>query len=356
MKLLVTTYVTPAYQATLERMFDTVRYEGMMKIGRVLTEDEFIEAISGMDAVVVEFDPLTRRVLEATDNLKVIASVRGGAHANVDVAAATERGLPILFCPGRNGDTVADFTLGLMIAVSRGLALGHHLIKNRVITDEKTHDQNGFSQVDVNWVGQTPEKFAYLQFKGPTLAGKRLGLIGFGAIGREVAKRALAFDMDVIAYDPFVSQDNVTQAVTMSSLDGVLSTSDFVSVHIPVNAGTRGLITAEKLRLMRPDAYLINTARAAVLDYDALVEMLREKKLAGAALDVYPIEPLPDNHPLLDLDNVVLTPHIGGCSLDPYERSYRMLTEDLRRFFAGERPERVYNPDVYAGEKEFQKV
>jgi D-3-phosphoglycerate dehydrogenase len=350
MKLLVTTYVSPSYQETLESMFESVSYEGMMKKGRVLTEDEFIEVIRGMDVVVVEFDPLTRRVLEAADNLKVIASVRGGAHANVDIAAATERNIPVLFCPGRNGDTVADFTLGLMIAVSRGLALGHQLIKTRVITDEKTHDQNGFCKADVNWVGQTPEKFAYLQFKGPTLAGKRLGLIGYGAIGREVVKRALAFDMDVIAYDPFVSQDRVTQAVTMTSLDEVMSTSDFVSIHIPVNAETRGLITAEKLGLMRPDAYLINTARAAVLDYEALVEMLQEKKLAGAALDVYPIEPLPDNHPLLDLDNAVLTPHIGGCSLDPYDRSYRMLIGDLRRFFAGKRPERVYNPAVYATE------
>lgn len=347
MKLLVTTYLDQKYLPDLEAMFDSITYAGMMKTGRVLTEDELIKALDGMDAVIIEFDPLTRRVLDTCTNLKVIASVRGGAHANVDVEAATKKGIPILFVPGRNQDTVADFTIGLMIAVSRGLALGNHLIKSKKITDDKPYYENGFCKTDVNWVGSTPEKFAYLQYKGPTLSGKRLGLIGYGAIGRETAKRALAFDMNVVAYDPFVKPEQVTQQVTLMDLDDLMSTADFVSVHLPVTKDTRDLISAELLTLMKPTSYLINTARAAVLDYDKLIDMLQKGEIMGAGLDVYPMEPLTDDSPLLKLDNVVLTPHIAGCSLDPYERSYAQLTSDLKRYFAGERPAQVYNPAVY---------
>ncbi|MCI8597857.1 MAG: 2-hydroxyacid dehydrogenase [Lachnospiraceae bacterium] len=347
MKLLVTTYMESPYFEEFRGMFDTIVYKGMMKIGRVLTEEEMCEAIKGCDAVVAEFDPITAKVLEAADNLKVIASPRGGAHANVDVKKATELGIPILFVPGRNQDTVADFTIGLMIAVSRHLAQGNHLIKNGVITDEKPYNENGFCVTDVNWVGSTPEKFAYLQFKGPTLSGKKLGLVGYGAIGRETAKRALAFDMEVVAFDPFVKQETVTQNVKLVDLAELMSTSDFVSVHLPVNDGTRGIVSVQMLSLMKPTAYMINTARAAVMDYDKLITMLKNKEIAGAGLDVYPIEPLPADHPLLSLDNVVLTPHIAGCSYDPYDRSYQVLAEDLKLFFAGKKPVHLYNPDVW---------
>ncbi len=346
MKLLVTSYMQDEYVAEFKKMFDEIKFVGMMQTGRILTEDELMKEMADVDAIVVEFDPLTRKVLESAKNLKVIASVRGGAHANVDVQAATELGIPILFVPGRNQDTVADFTIGMMVAVSRGLGKAHHLIKNHVITDDKNYVENGFCKTDVNWVGSTPEKFAYLQYKGPTFSGKILGLVGYGAIGREVAKRALAFDMKVIAFDPFVKQETVKQDVTMVDLDKVMRDSDFVSVHLPVNDGTRGIISAKKLALMKKSAYLINNARAAVLDYDKLIDMLQKNEIAGAALDVYPVEPLPNNHPLLDLDNVVLTPHIAGCSLDPYDRSYTRLLEDLHKFFHGEQPSRVYNPDA----------
>ena len=347
MKLLVTTYMDSPYFDEFRKMFDTIVYEGMMKIGRVLNEEEMCAAIADCDVVVAEFDPITRKVLDAAKNLKVIASPRGGAKANVDMAAANEKKIPILFVPGRNQDTVADFTMGLLLAVCRGIAKGHHMIKNRVITDEKQYNENGFKTGDVNWVGSTPEKFAYLQYKGPTLSGKRLGIIGYGAIGREVVKRALAFDMEVVAYDPFVKQENVTQNVKLIDLPELMKTSDFISVHIPVTDGTRGLINADMLSLMKPTAYMINTARAAVMDYDKLTDMLQKNEIAGAGFDVFPIEPLPDDHPLLSLNNVVMTPHIGGCSFDPYDRSYKTLAEDLKLIFAGKRPVHFYNPEIW---------
>lgn len=317
----------------------------MTKLGRILTEDELAEAIEDCDVVLIEFDPLTKTVLDRAKKLKVIASVRGGAHANVDVDEATRRGIPIFNVPGRNQDTVADFTIGMVLALSRGIAKGNLLIKNRKITDDKTYVENGFCTTDVNWVGSTPEKFAYLQYKGPTLAGKTMGLVGFGAIGRETAKRALAFGMDVVAYDPFVKQSEISSEVKLIELSDLMPTADFVSIHLPVNKGTLGIVSAEMLRKMKKTAYLINTARAAVMDYDKLIEMLQKDEIAGAALDVYPVEPLPNNHVLLELDNVVLTPHIGGCSMDPYARSYDKLFTELKLFLDGGMPEKVYNPE-----------
>lgn len=317
----------------------------MTKLGRILTEDELAEAIEDCDVVLIEFDPLTKTVLDRAKKLKVIASVRGGVHANVDVDEATRRGIPIFNVPGRNQDTVADFTIGMVLALSRGIAKGNLLIKNRKITDDKTYVENGFCTTDVNWVGSTPEKFAYLQYKGPTLAGKTMGLVGFGAIGRETAKRALAFGMDVVAYDPFVKQSEISSEVKLIELSELMATADFISIHLPVNKGTLGIVSAEMLRKMKKTAYLINTARAAVMDYDKLIEMLQKDEIAGAALDVYPVEPLPNNHVLLELDNVVLTPHIGGCSMDPYARSYDKLFTELKLFLDGGMPEKVYNPE-----------
>jgi len=326
-------------------LFSEITFAGMMELGRILTEDELADAIEDCDVVLIEFDPLTKKVLERAKKLKVIASVRGGAHANVDVDEASHRGIPIFNVPGRNQDTVADFTIGMILALSRGIAKGNLLIKNREITDDKTYVENGFCVTDVNWVGSTPEKFAYLQYKGPTLAGKTLGLVGFGAIGRETAKRALAFGMKVLAYDPFVKESAISSDVKLVELSELMASSDFISIHLPVNKGTLGIVSAEMLSKMKKTAYLINTARAAVMNYDKLIEMLQKNEIAGAALDVYPVEPLPNNHALLELDNVVLTPHIGGCSMDPYTRSYDKLFTELKLYLEGGMPKKVYNPE-----------
>ena len=345
MNLLVTTYIPDEFEDVLDDLFTSVEQKGMVEKGRTLTEEELIAALKGKDVLLVEFDPVTERVLEEAEDLKLIASVRGGAHANIDVEAASKRGIPIINCPGRNCDTVADFTMGLMISLARGIAKSHKQIKDEIITDEKDYDENGFCKGDVNWVGDTPEKFAYLQYKGPTLSGKTLSLIGYGAIAREVAKRALASDMEVIAYDPYVNEEKIEHNVSLVSLEKALSTGDFISIHLPVTSETKGMLDEKKLKLMKSDAFFINTARAAVLDYEFLIELLEDKKINGAAFDVYPVEPLPPGHPLIKLNNVVLTPHIGGASLDPYQRSYRMLIEDIKNFLNGESFERLFNPE-----------
>lgn len=348
MRLLVTTFIVEEALKELKEIFAEVEEVGMRSTGRVLSEEEISKALKGFDALLVEFDPVTQKVLEENPDLKLIASVRGGPHANIDIKAATERGIPVLYCPGRNGDTVADFAMGLLISLSRGIVKGHVSITEGLITDELSHDKNGFCVNDVNWVGQTPEKFAYLHYKGPTLSGKTLGLLGFGAIAREMATRATAFGMKVLAYDPYVQESDAARFnARLRDLEEVIQSADFLSIHLPVTPETRGLVGRKELQLLKPTAYLINTARAAVMDYDVLIELLSAGKIAGAALDVYPVEPLPPGHPLLSLENVILTPHIAGASLDPYQRSYKMLIEDIQRFTKGEKCQRVYNKEVY---------
>ncbi len=347
MKLLVTTYIGSQYFEAIRGMFDEIVYEGMMKIGRVLTEDEMCEYIKDCDCLISEFDPVTAKVLESAKNLKLIASPRSGCHVTIDVDKANELGIPIIYVHGRTGNAVAEYAIGLMIAVSRHMARANMLIKTRQLTDDKCYTENGFCEADVNWVGSTKEKFAYLNFKGPIMEGRTLGLVGFGAIGREVAKRALSFNMKILAYDPFVKQEDVNMDVTMVDLPELMSNSDFVSLHLPVNDGTRGLVNAEVLSLMKPTAYLINTARAAIVDYDKIIDMLQKNEIAGAAFDVYPVEPLKDDSPLLDLDNVVLSPHIAGCTLDSYDTSYRTLSADMELFFAGEKPVHLFNEEIW---------
>jgi len=308
---------------------------------------ELEDLLEDVSVFVVGFEGIPPELLDATD-LDVIACSRGGPDANVDISAATDRGIPVLYAPGRNAVSVADFTLGLMLAAARHIAHSHHLLHTGVYTGEPRADTaSGGEREDVTWgvAAGTP----YVGLKGPELCNKQLGLVGFGDIGRKVAKRAVGFGMDVAAYDPYVDAETMAEAgVEKASLEEVCRESTFVSVHCPVTEDTRGLLGEAEFDALPDDAYFINTARGAIIDQDALVETLRRGELRGAALDVYDQEPLPENHPLLEMDNVVTTPHLGGAAEEVITRHSEMLVDDLARFLAGDRPEHVANPDVLA--------
>jgi D-3-phosphoglycerate dehydrogenase len=316
-------------------------------------EDRFSPAqlrgmLADVDVFVVGYEGVSPEVLDAAQELEVIACARGGPEANVDIGAATERGIPVLYAPGRNAVSVADFTLGLVVAVARNIAHSHHLLRGGVYTGAPQADTApGGEREDVTWgVGKGSP---YVELKGPELYGKQLGLVGFGAIGREVAKRAQGFGMDVVAHDPYVDAEEMREAgVRKSGLEEVCHDSTFVSVHCPVTESTRGLIGPEEFELMGEDAFFINTARAAIIDQTALVEQLRSGSLRGAALDVYEREPLPDDHPLLELDNVVTTPHLGGAAEEVIARHSETLVDDLERLLSGEQPSHVANPETVA--------
>jgi phosphoglycerate dehydrogenase-like enzyme len=245
---------------------------------------------------------------------------------NVDVATATQRGIPVLYTPGRNTVAVADFTIALLLAIVREIPQADaHLRAN-------TWHING--------------DLPYFYFRGPELEGKTLGLVGCGAIGRLVAQRARGFGMDVVIFDPYLSPDRIGDVGRLVVLDTLLLRADVVSIHCPLNAETSGLINQAAIAKMKPTAYLINTARAAVVDEDGLYCALSEQRLAGAALDVFWQEPLAPDSRWRNLRNVVLTPHIAGASRDVVCRHSQMIVADLKRLAGGECPAHIANPDI----------
>ena len=270
----------------------------------------------GADIVIVESDkcaaPLFARDLIA------VCSCRGDPN-NVDVEAATEAGVPVLFAPGRNADAVAEITVGLLFAATRQIVAAD--------ADVRTGD--------IYKDGTIP----YQRFRAWELAGRTVGLVGLGAVGRATRWRLRGLGLEVIAYDPYAAEPTV-------GLDELLERSDIVSLHAPVTPETTGMIGAEQFAAMRPGVVFLNSARAALHDTDALVEALRSGKVSAAALDHFEGEFLAPDHPLTTFGNVVLAPHIGGATYDVETNHTRIIAEDLCRLLAGARPLHIVNPEV----------
>jgi D-3-phosphoglycerate dehydrogenase len=309
-----------------------VVHESWIELRRMHSPDELAERVvaGGFDAVVVEAEFVTRDVLEAAPGLRVIASARGKP-VNVDLAAATELGRVVLGTPGRNAESVADLCMGMILDRARHISAAAQLVRAG------------------GWIiGLDDDSLVpYVRFRGYELAGRRLGLLGFGAVARALARRALAFGMSVRAHDPFV--DGVVleeHGVLPVSLEELLATSDVLSVHVERTPQTVGMLSAERLRRLPRGALFVNTARAHVVDQDALLELVREGHIGAAALDVVAPEPLPGGHPLLGDDRILVLPHIGGATDDVVRRHSRMLREDLELLARGERPLRCANPEV----------
>ncbi|MBW3627124.1 MAG: 2-hydroxyacid dehydrogenase, partial [Actinobacteria bacterium] len=315
-RALVTAELSAAGRERLEQLGYDVACAGWGTTRRTLDGDALVAAGEGATLLVVEVERVDAGVLEALPEVRIVASARG-VPSNVDLAAATARGVPVLHTPARNAASVADFTIGLVLAQCRSLARGQDHLRRR------------------GWLveGELP----YLHFRGPELAGRTLGLVGYGAVGREVARRAAGgFGMRVLVNDPYVAEpEPPAEAV---ALERLLAESDVVSLHCPLTPETTGMIGERQLALLRPEAVLVNTARAAVVDEAALVAALVEGRMAGAALDVFWTEPLPPDHPLLGMDNVTLTPHLAGAADDVVTRHSTMIADDVARLLAGRRP------------------
>ncbi len=258
------------------------------------------------DLIVVHFCPVGRSVIGSSSKLKMIGTCRTGM-SNIDQSAAAERDIPVVNARGRLADAVADFTVGLMICEVRNIARGHEALRQ------------GRWRRDYHNLGRIPD-----------LPGYTVGLVGLGAIGRGVARRLAGFGMKIMAADPYVPE-TVLQGLGVErvDLDDLMRQADFVSVHVDVRPETRNLIDRRRVGLMKPTAYFINTARAEVVDEDALVEALQQDRIAGAALDVFRDEPPMLDHPLLKLDNVTLTPHMSGGSDDAFRRSPQRVCTSL---------------------------
>ena len=308
----------------LIKPFLQIRKDGYGAGKGVLSEEEMIEKTTSIDVLIVELEPVSRKVIEASPQIKVIGSCRGTPN-NVDITVATERGIPVLYTPGRNAVSVAEVTICLMLSLARN-------IKPAML-----------SLSAGNWGAGDDSPF--VKFRGIEVFGKTLGIVGFGAIGQEVARRATALSMKVLVFDPYVPIETIKVFNgTPASLNTLLELSDFISLHAKLTDQSRGIIGLEEFSRMKNTAYLINTASGLLVDEAALLNALRKKEIAGAGLDVFSIEPLPSNHPLLGFDNVIALPHIGGATSDVTYHQSMIMAEDLRRFLQGERPRNVINP------------
>src|ERR1700733_2430093 len=285
---------------------------------RIYNADQLAERVQaeGASIVVVESDRCAGPLFEQP--LLAVCSCRGDP-TNVDVAAATEAGVPVLRAPGRNANAVAELAVALLFAATRGVVPADRDVREGEIYRD----------------GKIP----YQRYRAWELNGQTAGLVGLGAVGRALRWRLRGLGMDVLAYDPYAPD-------ATSSFDELLAKSDVISVHAPVTAETTGMINADAFAKMRDGVVYLNTARAKIHDTDALVAALASGKVSAAGLDHFEGEHLATDHLLTTFPQVVLTPHIGGATYDTESNHTAMIAEDLCRLMAGARPLHIVNPEV----------
>lgn len=294
--------------------FDLVRERGP------LSETRMLELAGQFDAYLCGDDALTRAVIrKSLPRLKVISKYGIGLD-KIDVAAATDFKVPVLFTPGVNHTTVAEHTFALLLAAVRHLVV------------EANHTAAG------RWTRIT----------GNEVCGKTLAIVGFGRIGKEVAIRARAFGLNVIGYGNYWDEDFArSHGITrVENFDDVLRQADFISLHTKLTPATKGLINARNFPLIKKGAVIINTGRGELVDLPALVVALKSNHLLAYAADVLDQEPPPPDHPLLGLPNVIITPHIGSRTHESVQRQATCAVENLTRFLAGKKPIAQANPEV----------
>ena len=272
---------------------------------------------------ITESDRVTAQVLEGLPQLKLLCVCRSGLN-DIDLQACTAHGVAVVNAPGRNASAVADMVVALFIDMSRYLFEGEKLLRS----------------------GQW-DNGLYYRLRGHELFGNTAAFIGFGAIPRELAKRLGGFGMNMIAYDPYVDAETMREhGVEKVSLEEAFSRGDYVTLHLPVTDQTRHMVGRDLLGRMKPTAYFVNAARSAIVVEEDILEVLENNRIAGAAFDVYEEEPLGMDSRFMKLDHTILIPHLGGASLDVVDNHSRMITADLERFLAGQKPLHLVNPSV----------
>ncbi|MDD3794633.1 MAG: 2-hydroxyacid dehydrogenase [Lachnospiraceae bacterium] len=333
-----------------EKMMDYIKKQcdvsvcGELKYGKGnVTEEMTREECLGHELVVLGDEYAGAGTIKewAASGMKFIG-VAKGTPATVDYGAIADAGIQLSYTPGRNRVAVAEYTIGLMIAAARNLTLSCTGLAKGEHVGEAMEDIYDVPDVKNVTFGPLDENHPFTDYGiGFELYGKILGIAGYGAIGREVAVRALAFGMEVYVYDPYMPAERIeADGAKAVDLDTMLKASDIVSIHLPVLPSTRGMVNREWFFKMKPSAYVINTARAAVIDQKDFVEALQNKQIAGAAIDVYWKEPIPANHPLLKMRNVVCTPHMAGLTTDVDSWSGTMMGSEIIAYLNGE--ERKY--------------
>ncbi len=268
-------------------------------------------------------DRIDKDIIGEAKSLRVISTFSVG-YDHIDIKQATERGIAVTNTPDVLTDATADLTFALILGVARRIVEGHELVKSR------------------RWKDAWSPSFMV----GSDLSGRVIGILGMGRIGKAVASRAKAFGMNIIYHSRHRLDGKEEQSIgaRYRSFENLLTESDLVSIHLPLTKETHHLINAERIDMMKTTAFLINVARGPIVDEDALVDALQARKIAGAGLDVFEKEPLPDDSPLLSLDNVLLTPHIGSAAERTRYKMGELAAKNLVNFLLNEKPSNIINP------------
>ena len=272
--------------------------------------DEYLKIMEDADALVIMYNGVNKTLLEHSPKLKFIAVMRSGLE-NIDIEECKKRGITVSNCPGKVSEPVSEMACAMILDALRGITLMNSNWKPGA----------GFQAVESS-------KLSY---------ETTLGIVGFGIIGRKVVKKLSGFDFNVLVYDPFAKQEDAdTYGVRLVNLDTLMQQADIISVLARLLPSTENLIGAHEIALMKPNAIIVNTARAGLVDEEALIEALSKHKIKAAALDVFREEPLPDDHILHQLDNVIITPHMAGNAGDVMLLSVRIMMEEILRYFKNE--------------------
>lgn len=285
--------------------------------------DRILDSLIDADAYILRIGKIDRKAIERCEKLKVITRP-GVGYDSVDVQAATERGIPVVLCPAANARAVAEHTVALLLACAKSIV--------ESVNETKAGNfgiRNRYAAVDI--------------------VDKMLVVLGFGNIGRQVAKLCAALDMKVGVFDPFVKRETAEEMgyVYFENMLDALAAADFVSLHMPSMPSTRGMIAAEQFKAMKPTAFFLNAARGDVVNEPALIAALKNGEIAGAGLDVLVEEPFPADHPFMTMPNVVLTPHMAAQSQETVSKLVTMAAEGTLAVLRGEKWPYVANPEVY---------
>ena len=283
-------------------------------------DDTVLNGVAGTDAILVRLGVVTKQVMNAASNLKVIA-VHGVGVDRVDLDEARKRGIVVTSTPLANVASVAEYAVGVMISLIRDIPACDRTIKEK--------------------------RWRRAKYESKQILGKTVGIVGLGNIGSRVAKRLSCFEANIIAYDPYVPAERFEElGVKPVSLHVLMSEADIVTIHVPLTKLTHHMIKEKELGMMRPEAYIINTSRGAVIDEKALITALQDNMISGAALDVFEEEPLDPDNQLLSMQNVILTPHIAGMTAESDRRTAETAAKDILRVLNGEKALYEYRSEL----------
>jgi len=312
---------------TLIKTIDTIKFDtaGYAKDHKVMESKDLANIVGAYDILISEFETINKNVIENAKNLKLIICCRGGVKSVVDMDAAAKKNITVLHNAGRNASAVSEIVMGYILDMCRNITYSNNLIHNKIITTDSRNIPTEYK--DTIWGLDDNSPYHTLRGRSPRLM--TLGIVGFGNVGREVAKKAECFGMDILIFDPIDASFSKSENVKSVSFEELLKSSDIVSLHCPLTKDNYHMIGKKEFKMMKKSAFFINAARGDLVDEDALIDALNSGEIKAAALDVVSKEPIDSSSKLLDVPGLIITPHIAGASDEVVLKGTEMVIHKL---------------------------